>query len=322
MSAEVPHRLGDNPIVFTVPGCTSSPSGPQGLAGLSPLRSRRSRESSRDSLPCVEEHSAIDRTSLIDRMPANYVHVTTAWERKAHEALYARLEDNWTNVELAWEPLVDRLGVALHLAFLDRPGSLSAITAALAECNINILSMSAFCTDTGVAIDTLEISRFDETAAKTVIARMGCGPPESDKRASPPAARADVLWHDEVLKTTSSSSSPANLNRSPASSRPGSLHGGDAWLSSSRGGSLHSGEVWASSRSSSMHGGDAWAQRYRGWNPPRQTDRGYAASQTRFQDLLRNLPSPQAAAPAGLPATMRRSYSSDRLGDVRSLALR
>jgi len=124
------------------------------LTGLSSERSRRSRESSRDSLPCVDEDSAIGRmplvgedsasTSLVDRMPANYMHVTTAWDRKAHETLYARLQKNWTNVELAWEPLVDQLGIALHLDFLAQPGSLSAITAALGTCNIKILSCQPF----------------------------------------------------------------------------------------------------------------------------------------------------------------------------------
>jgi len=182
--------------------------------------------------------------------------------------------------------------------------------------------MSAFCTDTGVAINTLEISRFDETVAKTVIARMGCAPPEADKRAPPLPARIDVPWHDEVHKAehkASSSSRSANVNRSPASSsRPGSLHGGDAWISSSHGGSLRGGDAWQSSsrpgslhgghawvssprsgslregvawpslRSSSMHAGDAWPQRHSGWSPPRLTDRGSAAAQSRFQDVLRN----------------------------------
>jgi hypothetical protein len=102
------------------------------------------------------------------------------------------------------------LGVALSCAFVDKRGSLSAITNTLASHGINILGLSAFSTDTGIAIDTFEVDRFDESAAMSLIACMD-----------------GLYFFSSNLPTPRMLVSPS---LSPSSSPSASLRGGDSFV--------------------------------------------------------------------------------------------
>jgi len=150
---------------------------------------------------------------LLERMPHNYMTATIPAERAAHAALLARLVQYQSDCELSWRhvPARGRMTTELYLAFVDRPGSLSAITACLAACSINILRVGAFSTTDGIAVDTLECSHFDGDAAGRLLLRM-----RHERDA------------DDLAPYDSASASP-RLPRSPNISTQASAHGADAW---------------------------------------------------------------------------------------------
>ena len=110
-------------------------------------------------------------------LPLPILTPTNVHEREIYaKELVHRLVNNKTTVELSWRPrCLPRSGqpfTELLCVFVDKRGSLSAITSTLASLKINILGLSAFSTDTGIAIDTFEVDRFDESAAMSLIASM------------------------------------------------------------------------------------------------------------------------------------------------------
>lgn len=122
----------------------------------------------------------IGSADLIRQLPGNYEASTTPAERLAHFELYKRFEavDGFVNgdVLLSWNRMDDGSAhVLLHAVFRDTVGSLSTATSALADRSVDVKRVSAFCTPSGVAVDTFELSRFDNHAAehlKAVLSRM------------------------------------------------------------------------------------------------------------------------------------------------------
>jgi len=149
---------------------------------------------------------------LSSHLPSSYITSTTAQERVTHAQLFQRLVQHTSSVELSWHPLHDRPGVVLSCVFVDRRGSLSAITNTLASHGINIAGLSAFSTDTGIAIDTFEVDRFDESAAKSLISCM------------------EGLYFSSNLPTPLMLLSASSPSHSPASSHSGSIRGGDSFV--------------------------------------------------------------------------------------------
>ena len=149
---------------------------------------------------------------LSSHLPSSYITSTTAQEREIHAQLFQRLVQHTSSVELSWHPLHDRPGVELSCVFVDRRGSLSAVTNTLASHGINILGLSAFSTDTGIAIDTFEVDRFDESAAKSLIACM------------------EGLYFSFNLPTPLMLVSASSPSHSPASSHSASIRGGDSFV--------------------------------------------------------------------------------------------
>ena len=147
---------------------------------------------------------------LSSHLPPSYITSTNAQERETHAKLFHRLVQHTSSVELSWHPLHDRLGVALSCVFVDKRGSLSAITNTLASHGINILGLSAFSTDTGIAIDTFEVDRFDESAAKSLISCM-----------------EGLYFFSSNLPTPMMLVSPS---LSPSSSPSASIRGGDSFV--------------------------------------------------------------------------------------------
>ncbi len=66
-------------------------------------------------------------------LPPSYIASTTTGERARHFELYSRLISTSSVIEMVATEVPDEEHVALHLAFRDRPGTLSAITASLGE---------------------------------------------------------------------------------------------------------------------------------------------------------------------------------------------
>jgi acetolactate synthase small subunit len=149
---------------------------------------------------------------LSSHLPSSYITSTTAQERVTHAQLFQRLVQHTSSVELSWHPLHDRPGVVLSCVFVDRRGSLSAITNTLASHGINIAGLSAFSTDTGIAIDTFEVDRFDESAAKSLISCM------------------EGLYFSSNLPRPLMLLSASSPSHSPASSHSGSIRGGDSFV--------------------------------------------------------------------------------------------
>jgi acetolactate synthase small subunit len=149
---------------------------------------------------------------LSSHLPPSYITSTNAQERDTHAKLFHRLVQHTSSVELSWHPLHDRPGVALSCVFVDKRGSLSAITNTLASHGINILGLSAFSTDTGIAIDTFEVDRFDESAAKSLISCM------------------EGLYFSFNLPTPLMLVSASSPSHSPASSHSASIRGGDSFV--------------------------------------------------------------------------------------------
>lgn len=118
-----------------------------------------------------------EEMALLELLPGNYVASTTPAEREQHDALHRRLKGGET-VQLAWEPIGsahDKGGgghIALYLVFPDAVNSLSIITSTLGSLGVNILRVAAFSTTTGIAIDTLELSAFEEAHAEQLKARL------------------------------------------------------------------------------------------------------------------------------------------------------
>ena len=92
--------------------------------------------------------------------------------------------------------------VTLHLAFRDRPGSLSAIAACLGEHGINIVHVSAFCTTTSIAIDTVEVNTFTPAAAESIKSRIQ----ELNAKAAPEPATGGAKRDEQGLKDSDSTS--------------------------------------------------------------------------------------------------------------------
>lgn len=118
---------------------------------------------------------------LIQLLPPNYIASTTTAERQAHFELYHRLHTSANIMEMSAVESSEGLNV-LYLVFHDRPGSLSAITSALGNHDINIQHVSAFSTidKSRIAIDTLQISEFSTAAMAAIdsaIARLSAEAP-------------------------------------------------------------------------------------------------------------------------------------------------
>ena len=165
-------------------------------------------------------HRSIDTAPVPDEhLPQPILTPTNVHEHEIYVPMYAkelvhRLVNNKTTVELSWRPrCLPRSGqpfTELLCVFVDKRGSLSAITSTLASLKINILGLSAFSTDTGIAIDTFEVDRFDESAAMSLIASMEA-----------------LFFFSSNLPTPRMLVSPS---LSPSSSPSASLRGGDSFV--------------------------------------------------------------------------------------------
>ena len=165
-------------------------------------------------------HRSIDTAPVPDEhLPQPILTPTNVHEHEIYVPMYAkelvhRLVNNKTTVELSWRPrCLPRSGqpfTELLCVFVDKRGSLSAITSTLASLKINILGLSAFSTDTGIAIDTFEVDRFDESAAMSLIACMD-----------------GLYFFSSNLPTPRMLVSPS---LSPSSSPSASLRGGDSFV--------------------------------------------------------------------------------------------
>jgi len=164
----------------------------------SSLSDRDSQSSNSSDNSCVDD--------VLERLPDNYFALTNPLERASHASLYLRMMQHRSSCELSWRPLSKGAGVELHLVFIDQPGSLSAITASLASHGINILRATAFSTNDGVAVDTLDCTHFDSDAASTLVLRMR-------------------LNSDDSNLLSLESPVGSSLVKTPNSS----LHGTDAW---------------------------------------------------------------------------------------------
>ena len=150
-----------------------------------------------------------------ENLPLPILTPTNVHEREIYaKELVHRLVNNKTTVELSWRPrCLPRSGqpfIELLCVFVDKRGSLSAITSTLASLKINILGLSAFSTDTGIAIDTFEVDRFDESAAMSLIASM-----------------EGLYFSSSNLPTPVMLVSPS---LSPSSSPSASVRGGDSFV--------------------------------------------------------------------------------------------
>ena len=192
----------------------------------SPLEGTRPRSTSLGSTSAASAPFTLDTTShrSMDNAPAPDAHLpppfltpTNVHEREMYaQELIHRLVHNKTTVELSWQPRSSprsaRPVIELLCVFVDMLGSLSAIASTLASLKINILGLSAFSTDTGIAIDTFEVDRFDESAAKSLIACM------------------EGLYFSFNLPTPLMLVSASSPSHSPASSHSASIRGGDSFV--------------------------------------------------------------------------------------------
>ena len=179
-------------------------------AAMSLIASMEALDASRQASSTTVNPGGDGDAPLSSHLPPAYITSTNAQEREIHAQLFQRLVQHRSSVELSWHPLHDRPGVALSCAFVDKRGSLSAITNTLASHGINILGLSAFSTDTGIAIDTFEVDRFDESAAMSLIASMEA-----------------LFFFSSNLPTPRMLVSPS---LSPSSSPSASLRGGDSFV--------------------------------------------------------------------------------------------
>ena len=96
---------------------------------------------------------------LVRQLPETYEASTTPAERRVQFELYKRFEaiDGFLHgdVLLSWAPMEDESGhVMLHAVFRDVGGSLNTITAALTAKGVDVKRVLAFCTPSGIAIDS------------------------------------------------------------------------------------------------------------------------------------------------------------------------
>ena len=120
---------------------------------------------------------SIGAGSLASILPDNYAASTTEVERVAHFELFKKYQSDEHEgaVSVTWSPQTMRDGtpcVSLHMCFSDIIGSLNAITSTLTELGVSVYRVSAFCTDTGIALDSFELSHFDQTSADVIVKRL------------------------------------------------------------------------------------------------------------------------------------------------------
>ena len=184
---------------------------------------------------------------LVRQLPADYVTSTTPADRLAHLELYRRYSDSSTHgdgqdVHISWRPASDgTTRVTLYAIFQDVVGSLSTITAALAERGINIVRVSCFNTEAGVAIDSFELNDFDEPSADLLRLRLHALIMAGSPEAAVAAADASTM----ALRKSKTSGATAVAFRVTWKAQKGD----SAWLgqSSKRGRQeLVVGDVWAS----------------------------------------------------------------------------
>ena len=172
----------------------------------------------------TQSHNQIlDQEHLLEILAPNYIASTTTSDRAAHLQVYNRLMATSSTFEMSTSAMPDTERVTLHLAFRDRPGSLSAIAACLGEHGINIVHLSAFCTTTSIAIDTVEVNTFTPAAAESIKSRIQ----ELNAKAPPEAATAPLgaKRYEQGVKD-SDSTSPAVAD----DEKLGSFSPAKAWL--------------------------------------------------------------------------------------------
>ena len=172
----------------------------------------------------TQSHNQIlDQEHLLEILAPNYIASTTTSDRAAHLQVYNRLMATSSIFEMSTSAMPDTERVTLHLAFRDRPGSLSAIAACLGEHGINIVHLSAFCTTTSIAIDTVEVNTFTPAAAESIKSRIQ----ELNAKAPPEAATAPLgaKRYEQGVKD-SDSTSPAVAD----DEKLGSFSPAKAWL--------------------------------------------------------------------------------------------
>ena len=98
---------------------------------------------------------------LLQALPAQYAMATSLSDRMHHARLLRELQTDPAashTVRLAWA-VEDATKAQLWLVFPDRRGSLSVISSAMSELNVNILKASVFNTNDGIAVDSFSVDR-------------------------------------------------------------------------------------------------------------------------------------------------------------------
>ena len=150
----------------------------------------------------LSHNQILDQEHLLEILAPNYIASTTTSDRAAHLQVYNRLMATSSIFEMSTSAMPDTEHVTLHLAFRDRPGSLSAIAACLGEHGINIVHVSAFCTTTSIAIDTVEVNTFTPAAAESIKSRIQ----ELNAKAAPEPATGGAKRDEQGLKDSDSTS--------------------------------------------------------------------------------------------------------------------
>ena len=97
--------------------------------------------------------------------------------------------------------------VVLHIVFEDAAGSLSVLTTTLLETGVSIHRVAAFCTHSGVAVDTFELSGFNQATADLVRSRLAANNSKG------------WVWGLLGLKSRSTSPVPNSRSNSPFAGR-------------------------------------------------------------------------------------------------------
>ena len=113
-----------------------------------------------------------DAATLISELPDYYILATTQRERLAHRSLYVQLRSSGKRVAITWVKAEKSTNFHVYMVFTDVVGSLSAITAAFAECGVNVVRVAAFATKSSMAVDSFELDKFDEQVATLLQARL------------------------------------------------------------------------------------------------------------------------------------------------------
>ena len=131
--------------------------------------SARSRDAPPTAISSIDARRRANDGRRPEQLPGNYVAQTTSAQRTQHFELYKRYEASTEEVLLSWAPLADgSANTELHAVFAKRLGELSTITTALNEKGIRVVRCVTFATNSGVAIDTFELTSFDQEAANHV----------------------------------------------------------------------------------------------------------------------------------------------------------